>query len=153
MSERRTAPITPAELQRLAELEKQATPGPWYAVGQPWLRDIPTYIIAGHQDPHIGTPVLDAIGIDEWEDKPGEEQRLKEQAQTDLELAAALRNSFPGLFARVRELEEALANVEKIGRLAEFPSDEFAATGRNLRDYLPEIRKALAAPHTTEETE
>lgn len=37
----------------------------WYVVGAPWLRSgLAPYVIAGHYDPHVGTPVVDCMDDD-----------------------------------------------------------------------------------------
>lgn len=39
----------------------------WHVVGAPWLPpNTSPYIIAGHYDPHVGMPVVDAFDPDEW---------------------------------------------------------------------------------------
>lgn len=38
----------------------------WFVVGDPWLpRDCMPYVIAGSNDPHIGTPVFDITEPDD----------------------------------------------------------------------------------------
>ena len=71
-----------------------ATPGPWYTVGPPWRPSgCPSYIIAGHHDPHIGKPVLDAIDVDEWDaEQDGPDYS---QSDADMAFAAAARTGWP----------------------------------------------------------
>lgn len=90
----RGSSVTPLDLIREAaresrEREAKATPGPWFTVDLPWRsRDVPTYVVAGNPDPHVGTPVLDSIDVDEWMEGEDPEEQI---AQADENLAFAAR--------------------------------------------------------------
>lgn len=98
---------TPEQRAHWRALAEAATPGPWYIVGPPWAADaVGTYVVAGHHDPHVGTPVLDSIDIDEWDaDAPGPDYS---QSDADLTFAAAAREALPLLLAEVERLEAAI---------------------------------------------
>ena len=92
--------------QRLAEIRARlaaATPGPWFTVDLPWRpRGCGSWIVAGNPDPHVGTPVLDSIDIEEWlADEDGPDYT---QSDADLEFAAAARSDIPALLAEVDRL-------------------------------------------------
>lgn len=59
--------------QKLRELIAEATPGPWFVVGQPWNPKA-DFIVAGSPDPHMGRYVADT------EDFDGEGQNVQENA-------------------------------------------------------------------------
>lgn len=88
----------PMTIDQLKELEARATKGPWYTVEAPWRpQDIGTWIIAGHEDPHAGRPVVDSIAIDEW---PAEQDGPDySQSDRDMGFISALRNAAPHLIA------------------------------------------------------
>lgn len=54
------------DLKKREELEKAATPGPWSVVGHPW-NELEDYVIAGHDDPHVGKFVCDCGGQRDFE--------------------------------------------------------------------------------------
>jgi hypothetical protein len=98
---------------RLAEIEERAakaTPGPWYTVDGIWrAATAPTWVIAGHNDPHLGKGVCDALEIMEWEE--GEEPCYT-QSDSDMEFIAASRTDVPDLCAEVRRLQDKLELME-----------------------------------------
>ncbi len=108
--------MTPEELQSLldlAERANKAAPGGWYTVGQPWLpRDTNTYVIAGHNDPHVGVPVCDFSDAAMW----GVEDRYEDDdwtARNDLlaEFIAALNPEVA--IALIRAARAALAGTKE----------------------------------------
>lgn len=95
-----------------------ATKGPWFLVDHPWrLRDAPSYVVAGNEDPHAGKPVLMPVEHDEFTEDFTEEQAIQ-QADDDLDFAAHARSDVPWLLERLAEeharaerLAEALATM------------------------------------------
>ena len=99
---------TEAQLAAWARLTEAATEGPWYTVDPIWLAPgLGTYVVAGHHDPHVGTPVLDHIEIEEWD--AADDGPDYSQSWADLEFAAAARTAMPRLLAYVASLRETLA--------------------------------------------
>lgn len=76
-------------------MDAAATPGPWFRVNCPW-RDDDTFpwIVAGNEDPHAGTPVLDSLA-DECD---------SEYAEANTALAAHYRAAAPALAREVQRL-------------------------------------------------
>lgn len=114
-------PITDDELALIVAAHEAATPGPWFTVEAPWRANyynreteshesIPTYIIAGSDDPHAGKPVLDAVHIEEWET---EEQKAAFVSQTDSDLGfcCIARSAIPRLVREVIRLRAERAEV------------------------------------------
>lgn len=114
--------LTPERVASLWDLEAKATPGEWHTVDRIWLpRDAATFVIAGHFDPHLGTPVCDVPEIMEW---PSEQDGPDySQGNADMRFIAALRNEARSLLsaaeenARLREaLNEALRHIANTAR-------------------------------------
>jgi hypothetical protein len=65
--------MTPEARETLRRLAEQATDGPWFTVGPPWLpRDVETYVIAGSEDPHAGEIVCDFPCPGDVQDESGD---------------------------------------------------------------------------------
>lgn len=53
------------DIQNLLKLAGEATPGPWYVAGPPWLpNDVETYVLCDSPDPHAGTMIFDMPSAD-----------------------------------------------------------------------------------------
>lgn len=90
--------LTPDRLAELDRLCREATPGPWFLVGYPWLPpNTNTYVIAGCEDPHGGTLVCDFDFV--------EDREQDDNSDADAAFIAAARSAIPDLIAHVRELE------------------------------------------------
>src|SRR5262245_13724563 len=103
--------VTTADRARdlLADLAlcAEATPGPWYVVGPPWLPPgCAASIVAGHPDPHLAPAVLDAVEITEWDGEA--EGPDYSQSDADLAFAAAARTGWPAAIRRALAAEAAL---------------------------------------------
>lgn len=110
--------ITPEQIAEWQAACDAATPGPWHTVEAPWRGSwydkekethvtLPTYVIAGCEDPHAGTPVLAALDIEEWgEDNTYEDQVAK--TDCDLGFTALARTALPLLLAERMQLVEDL---------------------------------------------
>ena len=97
-----------AVLARLDELIagcRAATPGPWFVVGPPWNHSEP-YVIAGNEDPHVGTMVADLV------DLTSPERTARPLADED---AAHIAAHFPD---RMLALYEGLRAVAKVASAA-----------------------------------
>jgi hypothetical protein len=101
---------TADDLATWRRLADAATKGPWYTVDSIWLPPgVGTYVVAGHHDPHVGTPILDHVGIEEWDaDTDGPNY---DQSWADLEFAAAARTAVPALLAEVERLTTESADL------------------------------------------
>lgn len=119
------------DLEAILSRCEAATAGPWYVVGPPWraswfdkekqmYRDVPTYVVAGKADPHVGKPVCEAPEIEEYPaddaDVPPEQSYdgMVAQGDADLEFIAHARTDVPQL---VRALTEA-ANLDRAANRA-----------------------------------
>ena len=116
------------QLAELERLEQAATPGRWYVVGPPWRPSgCCTYIVAGHSDPHAGTPVVNGIEIDEW---PAEQSGPDyDQSDADLAYIATLRNLAPALIAaakRDQNRSNAYADLPGVGRVSHADAHDMA---------------------------
>lgn len=93
-----------ADLTKLRTMSEHATEGTWYTVEAPWrIPDQPTYAVAGSRDPHIGTVVLDTLGVDEWTDEGSYDETFDGQLyrqDADLAFAVACVNFVRGLLAQ-----------------------------------------------------
>lgn len=100
--------LSDAELSQLELLLAEAQPAPWHVVEAPWRpryydrdsgmhRDLPTYVVSGSQDPHLGKPVVEAPDTDEEGNVP---EACASDA--DLYLTAAARNALPHLIAEIK---------------------------------------------------
>lgn len=58
------------DLPSLKQAAERATKGPWFTQGDPWDRSEThdTAILAGDQDPHMGTPIADCNLTMEWDE-------------------------------------------------------------------------------------
>jgi hypothetical protein len=93
-------------LAAIAERADKATPGPWARVDMPWRTpELAAYVVTGRGDPHLGKLVASAPEVDEWEDKPGEFERLV-AGEADMAFIAHAREDIPTLVAEVRRLRE-----------------------------------------------
>lgn len=105
--------MTNDELERLERLYSQATPGPWYTVDQMWRgRNDPTWVIAGHYDPHFGAGICQPLEILEWEN---DEEPTYTQQDCDMEFIAEARSAVPKLIAKVRKLQSIIDKYRGIG--------------------------------------
>ena len=146
-------------LQEIRERCEKATPGPWFVVGPPWRASyphagemtdlLPTYVISGSDDPHAGTPVIDAISIDEWE--AGKYHELLSQSDADLEFCAHARTDIPALIDRVEEQDEKIEALEAEAERLVRRDGQWAASCDRLESQLAEakrerdeLRKAVA---------
>lgn len=116
------------DLAKREELEKAATPGPWSVVGYPW-NESEDYVIAGHDDPHIGKFVCDCGGQRDFET---EDQRSKPNECNDAHFIAAARNDAAEVNAWIREMV----------RLAELSA--LAASAHGEHDLAGELRAHIA---------
>jgi len=96
---------TGLDLEALEKLYRSSTPGRWFTVQQPWRPSgVGSWIIAGSDDPHAGTPVLDSMEIEEWPaDRAAPDYS---QSDADLEFVAAAKNAFPQLLSLSRRAGE-----------------------------------------------
>lgn len=98
--------MTESDLTRLEKLSAAATPGPWYTVGPPWLPSGQwPYVIAGHDDPHVGQLVCDFDFV-EYRDR--EYRGRPDNSDADAEFVVAARTAVPALVAEVRRLTREL---------------------------------------------
>lgn len=96
--------FTEAGRKNIREWCEKATSGPWYTVELPWLqRGAPTWVIAGSPDPHVATPICDAMEIMEWEE--GEEPTYT-QSDIDMEFIANARQWVPELLNDLENFEQ-----------------------------------------------
>jgi len=104
--------LTDTELAAIRERCEKATTGPWYIVNQPWTETY-TYVIAGHRDPHLGTPVLDSIHVEEVEEGEDEDELIN-QSWLDCEFAAQARTDVPKLLECIEELKKQIIGYKKM---------------------------------------
>lgn len=116
---------TPTQLlaAKLQGLDRTMTRGKWHTVEKPWRPDgVGTHVIAGSDDPHAGTPVLDSIEIDEW---PSDAEPNYAQSDIDLSGVCFLRNNLPTLIEAMEQAEKvrgpALALAKLVQSLDEIP--------------------------------
>ncbi len=116
--------ISEERLQEIRERCQSATQGPWYTVESPWRASyynketglnepIGTYVVAGSPDPHVGTPILDSIEIDEWEVPEDGSYCGPDYSQSDADLnfAAHARTDIPDLLAEVERLKQQITSA------------------------------------------
>lgn len=115
--------MTDEQLAAIAARTDAATPGPWYTVDQPWratwynkdaglYERLPTYVVAGNPDPHIGRPVCDSIELDEGTDD--ERERHVDQSDADLDFIAHSRTDVPELLKHIAEQAKEIERLKKI---------------------------------------
>lgn len=86
----------PAKLERLL---KEATEGPWYLLGQPWLpSDCKTAMLSGSPDPHVAKFVCDF-------DMMADDNEQPDKSWEDAELICFLRNHADAILGLVRAAE------------------------------------------------
>lgn len=113
--------MTKPDLAAIAARCATATEGPWYTVQPPWrghyynkatdmYEMLGTYVVAGDPDPHVGTPVLDSIDIDEWDGDTGPDYS---QSDADLNFGAHARTDIQYLLAYIAKLEAQVARLKR----------------------------------------
>ena len=107
-AEMKDVAMTQQALRELVELAERIPDAPWFTVDSVWLPgpDVPTYVIAGDSDPHVGKPVVDAFLKDEFAEGESEEDAVAE-ADAIMAFCAAARNAIPHLKALLGEQREA----------------------------------------------
>jgi hypothetical protein len=94
-----STPVADAELAELIDLNKNASPAPWYAVGQPWGKG---NWVNTAEDPHAGRMIAD-FDTNITRDSSHDED---DADVNNAHLTAAMRNALPGLLARHRTSQE-----------------------------------------------
>jgi hypothetical protein len=122
------------EALRLAE---KATPGPWFAVGEPWGDGC--WINAGSEDPHHGRPVCDFVYPDETDETDPPRQLV------DAALVAFAREALPALAERCLALEEFQARVLALEGVAQAAQQLAGAEDLSYLSGGDELNQALAA--------
>lgn len=121
--------------KRAAELRAAAgIAGDLHVVGPPWIDSrLPSYVVAGSQDPHGREVVLDSADILEWSDEDPYEAQLA-RANAALELACLAVNELPRLLEAVRREREIV-----VAFLRNRAGDRQDEVGHTLRDVALEI--------------
>lgn len=97
------------EIKKLRVLCEKATPGPWYTVEQPWLeRDLPTWVIAGSNDPSGAIPICDSLDDFRYEGFDAE------QSDWDMTFIAASREAMPKLLDKIESQKKTITQQVQI---------------------------------------
>ena len=97
--------------EELEKLIAEATPGPWFTLGPPWLPSgTETSILAGSDDPHVATFIAD---MDMWA-LDDDDSRKSKNPDADARLIVALRNNAPAILKALTERASMAAEIERL---------------------------------------
>lgn len=106
----------PLDLDAIERRAEAATPGKWHTVQKPWLLDgEPTSVIAGSFDPHIGKPICEPTGLDDYDNTEDQDVELVTQSDIDMDFIAHARTDIPALVRELRAAREALEYIRDQG--------------------------------------
>lgn len=131
-----TAPITDDELQALAELEAEATPGPWYAwPGIGWPEGLAEAIGGIGAAAGVFLPIRSRDGdpIAFFDDRA---ERLR--GCQNQQIVVCLRNVYPAMIVRIR------ADAARIKELSGY--DSFRELAMVYASHLVKLAEALGVP-------